>query len=304
MYNIKEVEHLSGIKAHTLRIWEKRYHIVEPKRTSTNIRYYDDEDLKNILNIAILNKNGYKISKIASLANKSLNDELITLSQKSDNLELKIGQFIKAMIDFDKDLTEKLFSKSIMQIGFQETILKLIYPFFRRIGILWLTGNIDPSQEHFISNIVRHKIIVAIDGLPENRNGKQDNFILYLPDGQWHEMGLLMCSYLIKKNGFSDIYLGSSLPLESVLKLDDVLTFSHIVTTTSFSKSQTEVKNDLIILSEKYSDKTIFVGGMEEKMPGNALPENMRLMNSLEDFNSYLEQLRSSHGNIQVFSSN
>jgi len=291
MYNIKEIEHLSGIKAHTIRIWEKRYNVVEPKRTSTNIRYYDDEDLKRILNISILNKNGYKISKIATLADDRLNNELISLSQAADNLELQIGQLIRAMIDFDKDLSEKILSKSIMQVGFQDTILQLIYPFFRRIGILWLTGNIDPSQEHFISNIVRSKIIVATDMLPESRNTAKENFILYLPDGQWHEMGLLMCSYLIKKNGFSDVYLGSSLPLESVLNLGEVLRFSHIVTTTSISKAKDEVQKDLDILAEKYFDKTIFVGGLEDKMPSEDLPENVRFMNNLEEFNNYLKQL-------------
>ncbi|MCB2221993.1 MAG: MerR family transcriptional regulator [Bacteroidetes bacterium] len=293
-YNIKEIEHLSGIKAHTIRIWEKRYKIVEPKRTSTNIRYYDDEDLKKILNVAILNRNGYKISKIATLANEKLNNELINFSQQTNNLEAQIGLLITSMVDFDKDVFEKTFSKSILQIGFQDTILKLIYPFFKRIGILWLTGNIDPSQEHFISNIVRQKIIVAIDSLPEQRNFERENFILYLPDGQWHEMGLLMCSYLIKKNGFSDIYLGSSLPLESVLNLGNIIDFSHIITTTSVTKSPEEVERDLITLSGRYSDKFIFVGGLDENMPNKDFPANIHLMNNLDDFNAYLVQLGAS----------
>ena len=293
MYNIKEIEQLSGIKAHTLRIWEKRYNILEPKRTSTNIRYYDDEDLKKILNIAILNKNGYKISKIATLADKNLNDELINLSQNADSQELKISQLIRAMIDFDKKLFEKIFSKSTIDIGFRDTIFKLIYPFFHRIGILWLTGNIDPSQEHFISNIVRQKIILAIDNLPESQSTNGENFVLYLPDGQWHEMGLLMCSYLIRKNGFSDIYLGSSLPLDSVLNLGNAILFSHIVTTTSISKSQDEVIKELTILSEKYFDKTILIGNFGEKMQHQNLPDNIHFMNNLEDFNKYLEHLRS-----------
>lgn len=199
MYQIKDVEHLSGIKAHTLRIWEKRYNIVEPKRTSTNIRYYDDNDLKRILNISILQRNGYKISKIADLPNQRLNNEILNLSMESENLDIQIGNLIKSMLDFDKVSFEKTFHKSIIAIGFQETILKVIYPFFKRVGILWLTENIDPAQEHFISNIVRQKIIVAIDSLPEYTNKNAENFVLYLPDGQWHEMGLLMSSYLISR---------------------------------------------------------------------------------------------------------
>ncbi len=288
MYRIKDVEHLSGIKAHTLRIWEKRYNIVEPKRTTTNIRYYDDEDLKKILNISILNKNGYKISKIANLGNKHLNNEILNLSKKSDSLDMQVDNMIKAMIDFDKNLFEKIFSRSIILMGFQETLLKVIYPFFRRIGILWVTGNIDPSQEHFISNIVRQKIIVAIDGMPEYTNPNPENFLLFLPDGQWHEMGLLLCSYLIKKNGHKDVYLGSSLPFESVMKLEDVLNFNNIVTTVSFTKSPDEIKKELFKLAGKFKDKTIFVGGLDSSSKLWFLPENIRMTDNLGDFNEYL----------------
>ena len=238
MYHIKDIEHLSGIKAHTIRIWEKRYNIIEPKRTGTNIRYYDDNDLKRILNIALLNKNGYKISKIADFSDSRLSSELLTLSNDSGNMEIQIGNLITAMIDFDKRLFEKVFSQSILHKGFQQTILKLIYPFFKRVGILWLTGNIDPAQEHFISNIIRQKIIVAIDGLPEYPREKSESFVLYLPEGQWHEMGLLMSCYLIKKNGHNFIYLGSSLPTESVITMNDSLSFNYIITTTSISRSR------------------------------------------------------------------
>ncbi len=291
MYQIKDVEHLSGIKAHTLRIWEKRYNIIEPKRSSTNIRYYDDNDLKRILNISILNKNGYKISKIADLPNQRLNNEILSLSEDSENLDIQIGNLIKAMIDFDKVLFEKIFTQSIIHKGFQETLLKVIYPFFKRIGILWLTGNIDPSQEHFISNIVRQKVIVAIDGLPEYPNKKTENFVLYLPDGQWHEMGLLMSSYLIKKNGHNYIYLGSSLPFESVLKLDEVISFNNIVTTVSFSKSKEESKEEILKLASKFPDKNIFIGGIHDKVYFDDLPGNIHLTNNLEDFNQYLLRL-------------
>jgi DNA-binding transcriptional MerR regulator len=291
MYQIKDVEHLSGIKAHTLRIWEKRYNIIEPKRTLTNIRYYDDNDLKRILNISILNKNGYKISKIADFTDNRLNSEILTLSNSSENLDIQIGNLIKAMIDFDKVLFEKIFSQSIMHIGFQETILKLIYPFFKRVGILWLTENIDPAQEHFISNIIRQKVIVAIDGLPEYAHKKAESFVLYLPDGQWHEMGLLMSNYLIKKNGHNYIYLGSSLPIESVVKMNDSISFNYIITTASLTKSEEDMKKELASLSSRFPDKTIFVGGAHGETLYHDLPKNIILMNSLDEFNEYLKQL-------------
>lgn len=297
-YNIKDVEHLSGIKAHTLRIWEKRYNIVEPKRTKTNIRYYDNEDLKKILNISLLNKHGFKISKLASLENSALQNKLLSLSQESENFDAKIGYLITAMIDFDKPTFEKIFANAVIHLGFQETLLNIIYPFFTRIGILWLTGNIDPAQEHFISNIIRQKIIVAIDNLPEFPRNNIENFILFLPDGQWHEMGLLLSSYLIKKNGHNDVYLGSSLPLESLTEIENVISFKHIVTTVSFSKSDQEVEEEIVNLATMFNDKTIFIGGLQEHYQMDDMPSNVRFMNNLNEFNDYLVQLR--HKNLNV----
>ncbi|MCF8371087.1 MAG: MerR family transcriptional regulator [Bacteroidales bacterium] len=289
-YQIRDIEHLSGIKAHTIRIWEKRYSIIEPKRTTTNRRYYDDSDLKRILNISILNRSGYKISKIARLTNARLNDEILRLTNESQDLESQIGNLIRAMIDFDQFLFEKIFAKSVMNRGFQETLLKLIYPFFKRTGILWLTENIDPAHEHFISNIVRQKIIAAIDGLPDYRNGNAENFLLFLPESQWHELGLLMCNYLIRKNGHHSIYLGSSLPIASVMKLEKIVSFSTLVTTTSFGKSNQELEEEIRRLASIFNDKTIFVGGLHEEFCLSVVPENIHIIDKLEEFNRYLVQ--------------
>jgi DNA-binding transcriptional MerR regulator len=291
MYQIKDVEHLSGIKAHTLRIWEKRYNIVEPKRTGTNIRYYDDNDLKRILNISILNKNGYKISHIAGFNDSRLNNELLTLTGDSDNLDVQIGSLINAMIDFDEKLFDKVYSQSILHRGFEDTILKLIYPFFKKVGILWLTDNIDPAQEHFISNLTRQKIIVAINELPQNKHDKAENFVLFLPEGQWHEMGLLLSRYLIKKNGHNSIYLGSSLPVESVVQMKDKVPFNYLVTTTNLYKSAQDTKRELVSLASQFSDKTIFVGVSENDTNLYDLLPNIILMSNLDELIMYLRRL-------------
>lgn len=291
IYQIKEIEHLSGIKAHTLRIWEKRYNIVEPTRTESNIRYYTDNDLKRILNISILNKNGYKISKIADLTDDKLNNELLTLTADPENLNAQIGILIKAMIDFDKQAFDEIFSQSLKHKGFQETILKLIYPFFKRVGILWISENIDPAQEHFISNIVRQKIIVAIDDLPEKKKNKSERFVLFLPEGQWHELGLLISSYLIKKNGHNSVYLGSSLPIESVVKMKDSFSFKYIITTISLLKSEKDIQQEFVSLASKFPDKIIFIGGNRNESSYQDLPQNIILMDSLDEFNHYLKHL-------------
>lgn len=287
-YHIKEIEKLSGIKAHTIRIWEKRYNIIEPTRTETNRRLYDDKELKRILNIAMLNKNGYKISKIAALSNAKLSEKILKLSEGNGNIETQIVSLINAMIDMDEKEFNIIFQKSKELIGFQNTLLELIYPFFKRIGILWLTGNIDPAQEHFISNAVRQKIISAIDQLPYAPKEMSKTFVLFLPDGQWHEMGLLISSYLIKRNGHHAVYLGSSLPLDSVVNLKGRFEFQSIVTTLSIGKTKDELKEELHFLAKTFPEKIIFVGGIS-KDAFIDMPNNLKLSFHLNEFNDYLK---------------
>lgn len=291
-YNIKDIEQLSGIKAHTLRIWEKRYGIIVPKRTDTNIRYYDDGDLKKILNISLLNRNGFKISKIAGLSNEQLTREIHNLNNEGSTNEILIGELIRSMIDFDEILFEKTFNKALLQIGFKDTILKIVYPFFTKIGILWLTDSIDPAQEHFISNLIRQKVISAIDSIPEYPNLNSETFVLFLQPDNWHEMGLLLSSYLIKSSGHKSIYLGKSLPIESVVNMSKTISFKYIVTAINYSVNNDEVNNSLLRLSEEFVDKKIFVGGLSNNTLNQTSLTNIIGLNNLEEFDLYLENLK------------
>ena len=290
-YSIKDIEHLSGIKAHTIRIWEKRYNILEPKRTDTNIRFYDDEDLKRILNISILNRYGYKISKIAKLPEEKLNKELISVTQTPDGVDGQIENLIVAMIDFDANKFEKIFSKSLMSFGFEDTIIKVIYPFFEKIGILWSTGSINAAQEHFISNLIRSKIIVAIDDLPENLKKNAKNFVLFLPEGEWHELGLLFFTYIIKKNGHRIIYLGSSLPLESVMDIEKITSFNYMVTTIKTTITMDTLPGYLANLAENFSKKKIYLLGAQPLLNSTVLPSNIVLPECLQSFKKILSDL-------------
>ncbi|MEJ2593901.1 MAG: MerR family transcriptional regulator [bacterium] len=290
-YSIKEVEHLSGIKAHTIRIWEKRYKIVEPKRTETNIRYYDDEDLKRILNVSVLNRYGYKISKIAELPQDKLYRELMNISHSNGNMEGQIENMIMAMIDFDETGFEKIFNKSVVNIGFEETIIQLVYPFFEKIGILWTTGNINPAQEHFISNLIRQKMIVAIDDLPKDTKGHSCNFVLFLPEGEWHELGLLFYYYIIKKNGHRITYLGRSLPLNCLEELEKHSPFTHIVTTVKTSIATEDVIGFLHQISSRFLNKSIFLLGTKCDRSRSELPSNIILPHNLQDFKNYLGKI-------------
>ncbi len=210
-YSIKELEQLSGIKAHTIRIWEKRHNIISPSRTPTNIRFYSDEDLKKIINVSLLNNSGVKISKIADMTPNDINREVLQISNVKNDALIHIDQLVIAMIDIDEEAFEKILSNLILRNGFFKTITEIIYPFLEKIGILWLTQNITPAHEHFIVNLIRQKIIVAIDGLPiPPKTAKK--IILYLPEGELHELGLLFYNYIARNSGFRTYYLGQNVP--------------------------------------------------------------------------------------------
>ena len=234
-YSIKDLEQLSGIKAHTIRIWEQRYGIVEPKRTETNIRYYDDEQLKHLLNIALLSKHGYKISKISQLTPDQFNAEVEKLYEQSllhetdVKLDLDANDLMVAMIDMDEDKFHRIYENSVKNNGFEKTITGLIYPFLEKVGILWTIGQINPAQEHYMSCLIRQKIISGIDRLPASTNGKR--FLLFLPAGEHHEIGLLMAHYLLKKKGMQVYFMGQNLPNKDIeqsiktVKADMALSF-------------------------------------------------------------------------------
>jgi DNA-binding transcriptional MerR regulator len=194
-YSIKDLEQLSGIKAHTLRIWEQRYDILKPTRTDTNIRTYDDVDLKLVLNIALLKEHGYKISEIAQMSAESMAREVMVISDKQMNYPDQIHALTISMLDLDEERFEKIISTNTLQFGFENMMINIIHPFLSRIGTLWMTGSIGPAQEHFISNLIRQKIIVAIDGqLPSLKVGAKNISCFYLRENY---MRLVCCLPII-----------------------------------------------------------------------------------------------------------
>ena len=284
-------EKLSGIKAHTLRIWEKRYSLVKPKRTDTNIRFYDDEDMKKILNVAFLNRNGYKISHIAQLDNEEINSKINDIARKSKDTENIIDKLVIAMIDLDEKKFDKLLSNAIMQNGFENTVLYSIYPFFQRIGILWQTGAINPAQEHFISNLVRQKLIVAIDGIIENDVENAKRFILYLPEGELHEIGLLFYYYLLKKRGHRVIYLGQTVPFEDLETVAEIRPCDFLVTSFNSSMTGINVYNYLNKLSGKFQKQTILFSTFEDENLNGNLPQNIHRITNALDFVEFIEAI-------------
>lgn len=232
-FTIKDLENLSGIKAHTLRIWEQRYNFLKPNRTFTNIRYYSNDELKKILNIALLNKYGYKISHIDKMSEAEIKEKIVSLNQHEAQQERIVNDLIKNMVDLDMESFEVTLDKFIMVRGVERAITQIIFPFLEKIGILWLTNHINPAQEHLVSNIIRQKLIVGIEAVSSSVKVNK-SVLLFLPEGEYHELGLLFIYYMLKSRGVQVIYLGASIPLKDVvyvvnLKKPDLL-FSHLTT--------------------------------------------------------------------------
>jgi DNA-binding transcriptional MerR regulator len=288
-YSIKDLEQLSGIKAHTLRIWEQRYNLLQPKRTDTNIRFYDDDDLKLILNVALLNENGVKISKIASMAPNELREEVMRLTERSLTHDDQIHALTICMIEMDEERFDKILSTNILKLGFEQTMLNIIYPFMSKIGLLWQTGAINPAHEHFISNLVRQKLIVAIDGQITQGGGKK--FLLFLPEGELHEISLLFASYLIKSKGHKVIYLGQSTPNDDLLSVFKLHQPDYLLTVITTSPSSEYVQDYVTALSERFTRAQILVTGYQVIGQDLTFPENVRQMSYIRDIKDLLEEL-------------
>jgi DNA-binding transcriptional MerR regulator len=215
VFTIKDLENLSGIKAHTIRVWEQRYNFLKPCRTETNIRYYCSQELKTVLNISLLNKYGYKISHIDKMTSQELESRINSLSDQEARQERLVNELIAHMIDLDIMAFERAMNAYILTHGIDRAISQIIFPFLYRIGILWLTNHIHPAQEHLVSNIIRQKLMVGIEGALSLRQVPR-TVLLFLPEGEHHELGLLYVHYLLRSHGASVLYLGADMPLKDV----------------------------------------------------------------------------------------
>lgn len=286
-YSIKEIEQISGIKAHTLRIWEQRYNFINPKRTETNIRYYNDEDLKLLLNISLLKDNGHKISRICCMPTDDLQLEVRRLMENKMGFPEQIQGLTLAMLDLDEDRFEKILSTNILQIGFERTMMNLIYPFFQKIGILWQTGAITSGQEHFISNLVRQKLVVAIDGQLINSANYNKKYLLFLPENELHEISLLFSSYILRSRNNKVIYIGQNAPYLDLLKIYENHQPDCLLTVMTTYPPMDEVKAYIDELSDTFQNAQILISGHQVIGHDLALPENVVLLHKLQDLIDY-----------------
>jgi len=245
-FTIKDLENFSGIKAHTIRIWEKRYNLFEPKRTDSNIRYYDMDSMLKLLNVSLLYNNGIKISKIALLS-----DDKMALSVKAhvfkDGFESNaLNSFKLAMLNFDEGLFNQTYNSLISQTSFRTIFTEIFIPFLSEIGILWQVHSITPAHEHFITNLIKQKILINIEKLQflqPNKSAKK--FVLYLPMNEIHELGLLYLHFELLFHGYHSIYLGQSVPVENLNDLQKIFNDVCFVTYLTVEPSKETVEEYL-----------------------------------------------------------
>lgn len=296
-FSIKNLENLSGIKAHTLRIWEKRYNLLEPERTDTNIRRYSLDSLKRLLNVTLLYNHGFKISKIASLNEEEIPELVRSIALKSNSEQVAINAFKLSMINFDYDLFDTNYNEILQHHNFQYVFLNVFMPLMRELGILWQTGAISPSHEHFITNLIKQKIHLQTETLQRKKPLRMDHpiFVIFLPENEIHELGVLYLNYLILNSGYRTIFLGQSLQTSSLETLYSYNSKFYFVSYLTVEPNKEEIMPFLTNfhqnLLEDRGSKLLLFGPQQIEIDTDKMPGQIELFRSVESFIAkYLEE--------------
>lgn len=287
-YKIKDLENLTGIKSHTIRIWEKRYHILTPNRTDTKIRMYSDDELTHLLTVSMLNRNGLKISKIAKLSQEDMN-KLLWDIKVNKGPENSMDKLILALVSLDENLFKGTMNDLIENFGLEKTFIDHLIPFLNRIGIMWLIGSINPSQEHFMSNLIRQKIISEIDKQPIPK-AERPTVMLYLPEHEWHEVSLLFYQFLLREKGVKTIYLGQSLPYKSLIESIDKLKPNAILSSWLTAVEENLVVNYFKRLKKDRPNLKVFAGGAQIKANTEALKSSIIEIQNVTEIIDHLKE--------------
>jgi DNA-binding transcriptional MerR regulator len=293
VYSISDLEKLTGIKTHTIRIWEKRYNIIEPQRTPTNIRYYNDEDLKLLMNVVLLNKNGYKISHIAKMDKHEV--ELIVgrlTASKENNRDNIIDALTLAMIDLDEVKFNQLIDKSILEKGMEKTTIQLLFPLLDKIGVLWLAGTIKPAMENFITLLIRQKLISAIDQINPNTYKNSEKFLIYMPEGETQELSFLFIHYMMLSRGFRVINLGNHITLFDVHDAWKIHQPKFIFTMLNEAATKIDLQSYLAEIEKLFPQSQVLLSGYQAVVQNYEKPDKIKVLNSMIDLMEFLDDLK------------
>ena len=262
-FSIKDLEHFTGIKSHTIRAWEQRYALLVPKRTATNIRYYSGDDLKKLLNVGYLMEHGGKISKIAQLSNQALIERVRDMQMEQGGLSAVFSQLKLSMLNYDEALFREVVDEYAKEHGLDRTVLDVFLPFLSQIGVLWLTNTICPAQEHFISHLMRQELHAAVSDAGMPASADHPPIVLYLPEREIHDISLLFIHFLCRAHGMKSIFLGASVPFSDLLNVGDQLPNAVFVSycTTHPSSSESAEYIELIEAEFAGTENQFLLGG-------------------------------------------
>ena len=291
IYSIKDIEHLAGVKAHTIRIWEKRYSIVEPKRTETNIRFYSEDDLQHILNIALLNNNGIKISQIAKMPREDIQKRVAQISDYDDVLEDSIDCLTMSMMELNEYKFNKIIEANIQQLGFQRAMMEVIFPLLDKLGGLWMSGCIKPTHEMFVSQIIKRKIIKAIDGLAANTDKNVPKFLIFLSEQENSDLSLLYLHYMLKNEGFRVIDLGSNVEKTMILESCNLVNPDYMVLLINESFADQPLVPFLNTLCKNIGETTVLLSGFQAVKQEIKSTRKVKVLAGLEDILSFCNKI-------------
>lgn len=290
-FTIRELETLSGIRAHTIRIWEQRYGFLKPSRTATNIRTYSNEELKTLLTVALLNKYGYKISRIDQMHQEERTNAALQLPHEDAHRAHLVNEMIGCMVDLNNIGFEALLNRHIAKYGIEQTITQLIFSFLEKVGLLWQTSRIVPVQEHIVSNIIRQKIVSAIEQLPLPEQEKP-LFLLLLPEDEHHELGLLFVHYLLRRQRLPVIYLGANVPVKDVGYLMRLRQPDHIYLHLTSFPPQHSFQKYIHLLAAQAGQIPIHISGSVTHAYKRSWPEQIQLLKSFMEVTAYISSVR------------
>jgi DNA-binding transcriptional MerR regulator len=292
VYSISDLEKMTGIKAATIRAWEQRYDIVTPKRTETNIRYYLDEHLRELLNVALLNKNGMRISQIARLRKEERAEQVVAISSIDVSPDTQLDALTISAVEMDEFKFSHVVDTNIRQRGFEETMLEVIYPFLEKVGVLYFTGSVTPIQEAFISNLIRRKLLAATDRLPNAGQHTGPIFGLYLPDGERQELSLIFVDYLLRKRGFKTRYLGGDVSVPDLADAVRCAKVDYLFTIFSNAFVHEPVDHHVSGVLKSCPDVQLLLSGYQATMHDFSKQKRVRIVSGLQDMLSFVATIK------------
>jgi hypothetical protein len=290
-FSISQLSRYSGIKPHTIRMWEQRYNALTPNRSEGNTRYYDNKQLRRLLNIVSLLDSDYKVSELCSMPDTKLFkivEELPGKVKGNDINEFFVLQLVSAGMIYDELHFDKTFSHCLLRYGIKDAYIKVIYPMLHRVGIMWTTNVMEPAAEHFISNLVRQKLFTVIDSLPAAKP-TEDLWLLFLPENEFHEIGLLFAYFLIRQSGRKVVYLGSNVPLESLFVAVKETSPEKMLLFLTHNNLPDKTQSYLDELSLFMANKKIYVAVDQSLFKGITTEKNINWLSSPQKLEKLLE---------------